>query len=183
MRAEQDEAVTRKLEVKGTVGCVAVDTSGHLGMSCQRFESNVLMVYSAAATSTGGLSNKMVGRVGDSSLIGSGTYANDRLAVSCTGRGEQFIRHQVAYQLAARVRFRKDSPEHAAQCIIEQDLSHGHGGQSWYILHSWRDSRKGPGLIAVDKHYNTVTPFNTRGMYRGVANSEGEFQIRIYNDR
>jgi beta-aspartyl-peptidase (threonine type) len=148
-RNERDE-VKLKQEVKGTVGCVVIDVHGHL----------------VAGTSTGGLNNKMVGRVGDSPLIGAGTYANDQIAVSCTGRGEQFIRHQVAYQLAARVRFAEDSLEHAAQCILEQELIAGDGG-----------------LIAVDKHYNIIAPFNTRGMYRGVANSEGEFQVSIYQDR
>lgn len=88
-----------------------------------------LICRTVAGTSTGGLSNKMVGRVGDSPLIGAGTYANDQLAVSCTGRGEQFIRHQVAYQLAARVRFANESLEHAAQCILEQELIAGDGGK------------------------------------------------------
>ncbi len=135
-RSEQDEAsVRRKHDVKGTVGCVAIDTHGQLGAYCVSYRSMlVLTSHAVAGTSTGGLSNKMVGRVGDSPLIGAGTYANAQLAVSCTGRGEQFIRHQVAYQLAARVRFAQDSLEHAAQCILEQELIAGDGGTYWIMI-------------------------------------------------
>jgi beta-aspartyl-peptidase (threonine type) len=129
-RNERDE-VKLKQEVKGTVGCVVIDVHGHLGAYKAMHCSDSLTKNSfdvVAGTSTGGLNNKMVGRVGDSPLIGAGTYANDQIAVSCTGRGEQFIRHQVAYQLAARVRFAEDSLEHAAQCILEQELIAGDGG-------------------------------------------------------
>ena len=121
----------------GTVGAVALDAHGNL----------------AAATSTGGMTNKRPGRVGDSPLIGAGTYADNRTAaVSCTGTGEMFIRAATAYELCARMAYGGQSLEAAAQAAVMQSLSaiEGRGG-----------------LIAVDAQGNVSLPFNTEGMYRG----------------
>ncbi|BAL27300.1 L-asparaginase (plasmid) [Azoarcus sp. KH32C] len=120
----------------GTVGAVALDARGHL----------------AAATSTGGVTNKLPGRVGDSPLIGAGTYANRVAAVSCTGTGEYFIRCAVAHDLCARIAYGGLTLEAAAQHVVMEALS-AIGGQG--------------GLIAVDAHGNVSMPFNTEGMYRG----------------
>ncbi|MDC6168511.1 isoaspartyl peptidase/L-asparaginase family protein [Paucibacter sp. XJ19-41] len=121
----------------GTVGAVALDVHGNL----------------AAATSTGGMTNKRPGRVGDSPLIGAGTYADNRMAaVSCTGTGEMFIRAATAYELCARMAYGGQSLEAAAQAAVMQSLSaiEGRGG-----------------LIAVDAQGHVSLPFNTEGMYRG----------------
>ncbi|RZL89691.1 MAG: isoaspartyl peptidase/L-asparaginase [Variovorax sp.] len=123
----------------GTVGAVALDTHGHL----------------AAATSTGGMTNKRVGRIGDSPLIGAGTYADDkRAAVSCTGSGEMFIRTAAAYDVCARMRYAGQSLAQAAQAVVMQALP-AIGGSG--------------GLIAVDRAGNLCLPFNTEGMYRAHA--------------
>ena len=123
----------------GTVGAVALDTQGHL----------------AAATSTGGLTNKLPGRVGDSPLVGAGTYANDRtVAVSCTGVGEAFIRGMAAYEVSALVEYAGLTLAEATQRVIRDKLP-PLGGDG--------------GLIAVDKLGNIALPFNTQGMYRGWA--------------
>ncbi|SIQ69601.1 isoaspartyl peptidase/L-asparaginase family protein [Pseudacidovorax sp. RU35E] len=120
----------------GTVGAVAVDRHGHL----------------AAATSTGGMTNKRVGRIGDSPLIGAGTYADDRYAaISCTGSGEMFIRAAAAYDVCARMRYAGQSLTEAADAVVHQSLP-ALGGTG--------------GLIAVDRHGNLALPFNTEGMYR-----------------
>ena len=134
----------------GTVGAVACDVKGHL----------------AAATSTGGMTNKQFGRVGDSAIIGAGTYANDRCAVSCTGHGEYFMRGVTAYDVAARIRFGGHSLEAAAKGAIDHLTSiEGEGG-----------------LIAVDKDGNVTLPFNSEGMYRGFVDSSGNLTVRIYGD-
>lgn len=123
----------------GTVGAVALDAHGHL----------------AAATSTGGLTNKRPGRVGDSPLIGSGTYADDRTAaVSCTGHGESFIRVAAAHDVCARMAYGGLSLEAATQAVVHDSLS-AIGGSG--------------GLIAVDRDGNVCLQFNTEGMYRGIA--------------
>ena len=123
----------------GTVGAVALDAQGNL----------------AAATSTGGMTNKRPGRVGDSPLIGAGTYADNRsAAVSCTGTGEMFIRAATAYDVCARMMYGGQSLSEACTAAVMDVLPKidGHGG-----------------LIAVDVHGNVSLPFNTEGMYRGVA--------------
>jgi beta-aspartyl-peptidase (threonine type) len=123
----------------GTVGAVAVDLYGHV----------------AAATSTGGITNKQVGRVGDAPLIGAGCYADDATcAVSTTGSGEMFMRMVAAYDVAAQMAYRGVSLEEAANDVVMNRLPRidGRGG-----------------LIAVDAHGNVVLPFNTEGMYRGYA--------------
>jgi len=131
----------------GTVGAVALDQNGNL----------------AAATSTGGLTNKRYGRVGDSPIIGAGTYAdNSSVAVSCTGQGELFIRHGVAKSLAALCEYADLSLEEAARRIVFDTLPPDSGG-----------------LIAVDRSGNISMTFNTPGMYRACANSEGLLQVGI----
>lgn len=109
----------------------------------------------AAATSTGGMTNKQSGRVGDTPLIGAGNYADNRAAaISCTGTGEMFMRSVVAYDICARMRYAGQSLEAAAQEVVMQVLPQMAG--------------KG-GLIAVDALGNLSMPFNTEGMYRGYA--------------
>ena len=119
----------------GTVGAVACDSQGRL----------------AAATSTGGMTNKKFGRVGDTPIIGSGTYADDICAVSCTGHGEYFMLGVTAFDLAARMKYKEIPLEEAANETIEHLTSIGGEG----------------GLIAVDAHGNVTLPFNSEGMYRG----------------
>ena len=123
----------------GTVGAVALDAHGNL----------------AAATSTGGITNKQVGRVGDAPVIGAGTYAsNQTCAVSATGTGEMYIRKVAAYDIAARMRYAGQSLKDAADAVMFEELP-SIGGKG--------------GLIAVDAMGNFVMPFNTEGMYRGFA--------------
>ena len=134
----------------GTVGAVALDAQGNL----------------AAATSTGGMTNKQPGRVGDSPLIGAGTYAdNATAAVSCTGTGEMFIRLATAYDLCARMRYAGASLDVAAQQVVMEALP-AIGGRG--------------GLIAVDRHGNLSMPFNTEGMYRGHARVGAAPQTAIF---
>jgi beta-aspartyl-peptidase (threonine type) len=138
-------------EVKyGTVGAVAVDTSGHV----------------AAATSTGGLTAKQWGRIGDSPLIGAGTYADDRAcAVSATGSGEYFIRAVAAHQLAERMRLAGEGLQAALDGVLEDIRELGGTG----------------GLIAVAPTGECAWGFTTRAMYRGVAD-EGTRKVAIYAD-
>ncbi len=134
----------------GTVGAVALDLHGHL----------------AAATSTGGMTAKRVGRIGDSPLIGAGTYADDRTAaVSCTGSGEMFIRVAAAYDVCARMAYGGASLADAADAVVHRALP-PLGGRG--------------GLIAVDRHGNVALPFNTEGMYRGHAAVGAEPQTAIF---
>jgi L-asparaginase / beta-aspartyl-peptidase len=134
----------------GTVGVVALDKYGNL----------------AAGTSTGGLSNKKYGRVGDSPIIGAGTYANNNTcAVSCTGTGEYFIRNVVAYDMSALMEYKSYTVQQAADYIINDKLLK-QGGDG--------------GLIALDKNGNFTMTFNTEGMYRGYANSEGELKVLLF---
>jgi L-asparaginase / beta-aspartyl-peptidase len=136
----------------GTVGAVALDREGNL----------------AAATSTGGMVNKKFGRVGDSPLIGAGTYAdNETCAVSATGHGEYFIRAAVAYDVAARMRYAGASVAEAAEAVIHQTLE-GLGGTG--------------GVIVLDRQGNIAMPFNTAGMYRGSIDKEGNLQVSIFRD-
>jgi beta-aspartyl-peptidase (threonine type) len=134
----------------GTVGAVAVDGSGHV----------------AAATSTGGLTAKQWGRIGDSPLIGAGTYADDRAcAVSATGSGEYFIRAVAAHQLAERVRLAKEPLQAALESVLQDIKELGGTG----------------GLIAVVPTGECAWSFTTRAMYRGVADAEGR-KVAIYAD-
>ncbi|AOY95813.1 beta-aspartyl-peptidase [Cupriavidus sp. USMAA2-4] len=133
----------------GTVGAVACDRHGNL----------------AAATSTGGVTNKLVGRVGDSPLIGAGCYADDVAAVSCTGTGEMFIRAVAAHDVVAQMRYAGLSLQEAARRVVMEKLPaiRGRGG-----------------LIAVDRAGNVALPFNTEGMYRGSARVDGPVEVSIY---
>lgn len=136
----------------GTVGAVALDRAGNL----------------AAATSTGGLTNKARGRVGDSPIIGAGTYANNEsCAVSGTGEGEYFIREVVAYDICALVRYRHLPLTAAVHEVIQVKL-HQHGGEG--------------GVIAVDPAGNYAMDFNSAGMFRAVRDSRGRRQIGVYQD-
>lgn len=136
----------------GTVGAVACDNAGTI----------------AAATSTGGMTNKRFGRIGDSPIIGAGTYANNTTcAVSCTGSGEFFIRGVVAYDVSCLMEYKGLSLIDAASEVIHKRLS-DIGGDG--------------GLIAVDTHGNIAMPFNTEGMYRGSKTSIGEKNIAIYKN-
>jgi len=118
----------------------------------------------AAATSTGGRNNKMPGRIGDSPLINAGTYANNKTcAVSGTGIGEEFIRHTVAFNISALMEYKGMTLKEAADEVIFKILKKDDGG-----------------VIAVDKNGNYAMPFNTLGMYRGVAASDGIFEVKIW---
>jgi len=133
----------------GTVGAVALDKNGNL----------------AAATSTGGTTNKRPGRVGDSPVIGAGTYANNATcAVSATGDGEYFIRATVGHDVSALMEYRRMSLKEAAQAVLDKVAKLGGTG----------------GLIAIDRHGNVALPFNTTGMYRGYVDRDGKFVVEIY---
>ncbi|GEO09984.1 isoaspartyl peptidase/L-asparaginase family protein [Segetibacter aerophilus] len=134
----------------GTVGAVACDQNGNI----------------AAATSTGGMTNKKYGRIGDSPLIGSGTYANNNTcAISCTGHGEVFIRAVAAYDVSALMEYKGLTVEEACNEVVLNKLvkMEGEGG-----------------LISVDKQGNFVMVFNSAGMYRGVKSSDGTNEVAIY---
>jgi beta-aspartyl-peptidase (threonine type) len=149
MRAEGDHYFDEELKY-GTVGAVAVDLHGHV----------------AAATSTGGLTGKRWGRIGDTPLIGSGTYADDRAgAVSATGAGEYFIRAAVAHEICARIRMLGESAAVAADKVIADVGSLGGSG----------------GVILVTPQGDGAWAFNTPGMYRGLASAEGS-RVAIYGD-
>lgn len=136
----------------GTVGAVALDAKGNL----------------AAATSTGGMTNKKFGRVGDSPIIGAGTYANnDTCAVSCTGHGELFIRSVVAYDISCLMAYKGYNLEQACQEVVHEKLIKI-GGEG--------------GLVAIDKHGNICMPFNSPGMYRACKDSMGREAVKIYPD-
>jgi L-asparaginase / beta-aspartyl-peptidase len=137
------------LKEHGTVGAVALDMSGEL----------------AAGTSTGGMTNKMKGRVGDTPIIGAGTYANQMCAVSCTGHGEYFMRNVIAYDLAALLEYKGMPVEEAARFIINEKLG-GQGGDG--------------GLIAIDRNGNMAMEFNTPLMFRGYISSDGQTDVKIY---
>jgi beta-aspartyl-peptidase (threonine type) len=135
----------------GTVGAVALDAHGDL----------------AAATSTGGMTNKKFGRVGDSSIIGCGNYANNNTcAVSCTGSGEYFIRGVVAYDVSCLMEYQGLSLQDACDEVIHKRLL-ALGGDG--------------GLIAVDTKGNIAMPFNTEGMYRACRNSEEQWEVSIFS--
>lgn len=132
----------------GTVGVVALDSAGNL----------------AAGTSTGGTATKMPGRVGDSPLIGAGTYANNEsCAVSATGTGEFFIRNIVAADICERVRYLHVSVEQAATDVVMKELVEQHGDG---------------GVIALDRNGNVATPFNTQGMMNAVVRADGNITIQ-----
>jgi L-asparaginase / beta-aspartyl-peptidase len=136
--------------ITGTVGAVAIDRDGNL----------------AAATSTGGMTNKRYGRVGDSPLIGAGTYANNETcAVSATGSGEFFIRAVVAHDVHALVQYKQLSIEAAVREVVQLKLKR-QGGDG--------------GVIAVDRNGQIALEFNSEGMFRGARDSQGRREIAIY---
>jgi len=134
----------------GTVGAVAIDSEGNL----------------ASATSTGGMTNKKFGRIGDSPIIGAGTYANNSTcAVSCTGNGEYFLRSVTAYDVSALMEYRNMSLEDASDLVVHTKLKalNGEGG-----------------IIAIDKDNNISMTFNSEGMYRASVKTGKEIEINIY---
>lgn len=135
---------------RGTVGAVALDVRGNL----------------ASATSTGGMMGKMPGRVGDTPVIGAGTYAsNQTCAVSATGHGEFFIRRVVAFDVSARMAYRAQDLKKATDGIIMEEL---------------KQMQVSGGLIAVDRKGNIAMPFNTNAMFRGYIRSDGSRETMIY---
>ncbi|MCA6450241.1 MAG: isoaspartyl peptidase/L-asparaginase [Chitinophagaceae bacterium] len=134
----------------GTVGAVACDSKGNL----------------AAATSTGGMTNKKYGRIGDSPVIGAGTYANNATcAISCTGHGEMFIRSVAAYDVSCLMEYKGLSLQEAMDTVVNRKLValHGEGG-----------------MIGVDAKGNAAMVLNSAGMYRGMKNSKGITEVSIY---
>jgi beta-aspartyl-peptidase (threonine type) len=111
------------------------------------------------------MTGKMPGRVGDAPIIGAGTYANDLVAVSCTGTGEQFMRQAVASGIATRMRLLSEGVQQASDYYIFEALKPKDGG-----------------LIALDSRGNIAMPFSSAGMYRGAADSEGRFEVLIWED-
>lgn len=134
-----------KQDKHGTVGCVAWDRRGHL----------------AAGTSTGGTTNKLNGRIGDSPIVGAGTYADDRTCgVSCTGIGEHFIRNAVAYDVSAQIAYKNVTVAAAVEQILKEKLKPGDGG-----------------IIAIDHRGRIVANYNTPGMFYALADSSGRFEV------
>jgi beta-aspartyl-peptidase (threonine type) len=134
----------------GTVGAVACDMQGNI----------------AGATSTGGMTNKKYGRIGDSPIIGAGTYANNKTcAISCTGHGEMFIRSVAAYDVSALMEYKGLSLQEAMDEVVNKKLvsMHGEGG-----------------MIGVDAQGNTAMVLNSAGMYRGVRDSDGRYEVKMY---
>ena len=149
MKANDDHYFDEELKY-GTVGAVAVDVHGHV----------------AAATSTGGLTGKRWARIGDSPVIGAGTYADDRAgAVSATGAGEYFLRAAAAHEICARMRMMGEGPRKAADAVIDEIGTLGGSG----------------GVIVVTPDGDGGWAFNTPGMYRGIASAEGR-KVAIYGD-
>ncbi|MEP7038165.1 MAG: isoaspartyl peptidase/L-asparaginase [Acidobacteriota bacterium] len=145
----QSQIETSSSKPIGTVGAAACDSFGNL----------------AAATSTGGMTNKKFGRIGDTPIIGAGTYADNKTcAVSCTGHGEFFMQTVAAYDVAARMKYKNSSVVEAANKTINYLREIGGEG----------------GLIAVDALGNVTLPFNSEGMYRGYVDDGGEFVVEIY---
>ena len=149
-RSELDRFLSHEVvEQEGsTIGVVACDMHGQL----------------AAATSTGGMTGKLPGRIGDTPLLGAGNYANGTCAVSCTGRGEEFIRHGVARAIAARVDYAQVALEEAVDNAIDE-LDPGTGG-----------------VIAIGLDGIPIAVFNSPGMYRGLADATGRFETAIWED-
>jgi len=146
----QKQIKKNKISKHGTVGCVVLDKFGDL----------------AAGTSTGGISNKQYGRVGDSPIIGAGTYADNKTcAVSATGHGEYFIRYVVAYDISALMKYKGMTLYNAANYVIKDKLVKA-GGDG--------------GVIAVDKNGNIAVCYNTTGMFRAYAKSNGDEKVALY---
>jgi beta-aspartyl-peptidase (threonine type) len=148
-KANGTAATASEAEKHGTVGAVALDARGHL----------------AAATSTGGYNDKPEGRIGDSPIIGAGTYARDGVcAVSGTGKGEFFIRYAVAHEIAARVAYLRESVAQAAEAVIFGQLG---------------PHKIGAGLVAVGADGSVSAPFNTDGMFRGWVTADSPTLLHV----
>jgi L-asparaginase / beta-aspartyl-peptidase len=142
----------KESEKFGTVGSVAIDADGNL----------------AAATSTGGLVNKKYGRIGDSPIIGAGTYANNKTcAISCTGNGEEFIRIVAAHEISCLMEYKSISLKAASKEVIIKKLKAINGSG---------------GCIAIDKNARIVMAFTTLGMFRGSIDSGGKKMVAMYRD-
>ncbi len=151
-KKRKEEQIKKESDKFSTVGAVALDLHGNL----------------AAGTSTGGMTNKMFGRIGDSPIIGAGTYAdNASCAVSSTGHGEFFIRNVVAYDISALMKYKGWSLEKAADYVIMNKL---------------KAIDAGGGIIAVDKNGNVAMTFNTTSMIRGVVTSEDDIKIYLLEE-
>jgi len=147
--AQGTAAAASESEKHGTVGAVALDRMGNLG----------------AATSTGGYTNKPAGRVGDSPLIGAGTYARNGIcAASGTGRGELFIRHVACHEVASLIAYRGLSLEAATRAVVERVGSH----------------RMGAGIVAIDPRGNIAAPYTTIGMFRGWVLASGDLYVATH---
>jgi L-asparaginase / beta-aspartyl-peptidase len=154
MQDSNEAALDHNVQVKdkkfGTVGAAALDIHGNI----------------AAATSTGGMTNKQFGRVGDSPIIGAGTYANNKTcAISCTGHGEPFIRAVTAYDVSCLMEYKGLSLEEAMKLVVHDKLLQidGEGG-----------------MIGVDANGNAAMVFNSEGMYRGMIGNDGKSEVSIY---
>ncbi len=134
----------------GTVGVIALDARGNI----------------AAGTSTGGMTNKKWGRIGDSPIIGAGTYANENCGISATGWGEYFIRNVVAYDICARMEYREITLEESARAMIMEQLE--------------AQEPETGGIVGLDAEGNIVMMFNTPGMYRGYIDADGRVEVAIY---
>jgi beta-aspartyl-peptidase (threonine type) len=140
----------RHADYFGTVGCVALDAKGNI----------------AAGTSTGGMTGKRFGRIGDSPIIGAGTYADNRTAgISCTGHGEYFIRHAVAHDISARMAYKQESLAKAAADVVQTVLKQA-GGSG--------------GIIGLDAKGNVVMEFNTPAMTRGAIDRDGNLKTALF---
>ena len=147
-----DHTSASEMEEKkfGTVGAVACDQFGNI----------------AAATSTGGMTNKQFGRIGDSAIIGSGNYANNKTcAISCTGHGEVFMRAVAAYDVSCLMEYKGKSLQEAMEIVVHTKLKHLDGDG---------------GMIGVDASGNGAMIFNSAGMYRGIRNNKGLNEVAIY---
>lgn len=150
--AAPDPALPRKKSEYGTVGAVSLDADGNL----------------AAGTSTGGMTNKMAGRVGDSPIIGAGTYAdNDAGAISCTGHGEFFIRYAVSHEIVAQMKYRGVSAADAAEDVINRQLKNA-GGEG--------------AAIVLDRTGRFTAAYNSEGLYRACITHDGKISIRVYEN-
>ena len=151
-KTRKESSLRDETDDHGTAGAIALDKRGNL----------------AVGTSTGGLTNKMQGRVGDSPIIGAGTYVdNATCGVSGTGTGEFFMRGLIAYDVSVRMRYSALTVEDAAKAVIKESLT-DKGGDG--------------GIIALDKDGNVAMQFNTPGMYRGYIKADGEPQVFIFGD-
>jgi len=147
---DADDPVELVKDKKGTVGAVALDNAGNI----------------AAGTSTGGMTNKRYGRVGDSPIIGAGTYAdNSACGISATGHGEYFIRAVVAYDICARVKYQNLSLQAAADAVVQERLV---------------DMGADGGIVGLDPAGNVIYSFNSAGMYRASVNTNGDLHVGIY---